>query len=48
MKFKPGLKILLYLPKNSTVFTVFGVTTLVDNDISIISKIIDGTIPGIQ
>jgi len=39
MKFNQGLKTLLYLPKNSTAFTVFGQTILIDNIAIIISTI---------
>jgi hypothetical protein len=37
MKWKPGLKILLNLPKNSTVLIVLGVTILIESAINIIS-----------
>jgi hypothetical protein len=44
MKWKPGLRILLNLPKNSTVLTVLGVTILIDNATKIISNTIANTI----
>gem|GEM_PF-5790891 len=43
MKFNHGLSIRLYLPKTSTVFTVFGFTILTERLINIMSKIIAGT-----
>ena len=43
-KLIPGLKIRLYCHKNSTVFTVFGVTIFTDKNTNIISKIIAGRI----
>ena len=38
MKWKPGFKTLLNLPKNSTVLTVFGDTILIDKLIRITSS----------
>jgi hypothetical protein len=43
MKLNPGLNILLYFQKTSTVITVFGLTILIDNEAKIISNIIAGT-----
>jgi len=43
IKLKPGLNILLYFQKNSTVITVLGLTILIDKEANIISKIIAGT-----
>jgi hypothetical protein len=38
IKFKPGLRTLLNLPKNSTVLTVFGDTILIERAIKIRSN----------
>ena len=43
-KLIPGLKIRLYCHKNSTVFTVFGVTIFTDKNTNITSNTIAGTI----
>ena len=49
IKWKPCLKTLLYLPKNSTVLTVFGWTILTDNAIKNIHKNIQtAEIAGLQ